>query len=218
MSWHRVSFEVSEEGEDIKCDNAIPSIFSQFLCKKDSYLLNIFLIFSFLRRWFSKALYDARRSSRVGEDIKNTMNPPPRLPRLVLSYTLDPNFPGARAPQRSKPGRAGWDLTLPKSVRLTAHKLNTIDLGIRVEIPPGYYGLITGRSSFPRNFNATVVEGIIDTGYSKNLFVMIRSYDILNELLIEEGTKICQLIIQPYTYDVTWFEDKLIKEYNSIKQ
>lgn len=134
--------------------------------------------------------------------------PPPVIPRVLL-FNLDPDFPGARVPQKSKIGRAGWDLTLPKRVRLTGHKLTKVNLGIQIEIPRGYYGLITGRSSFPQHYNATVVEGIIDPGYTDNLFVMIRSYDILDELLIEEGSKICQLIIQPCCDDIIWCSDNL---------
>lgn len=128
------------------------------------------------------------------------------LLRPILTCRLDPKFPGAKKPYQKTCHRAGWDLTLPETIKLDGYKVTKVDLGIRLEIPRGHYGLLTGRSSFCLHKDASVVDGIIDSDYKDNIFVMIRTYGILEPLTLEKGSRICQIIIQPYSNNIMWFK------------
>lgn len=101
-------------------------------------------------------------------------------------------------PARAHDTDAGLDLYVPEGQTCLVRRgaVYTIDLGIRVAIPDGYYGQLTLRSSAGKK-GLTIPHGvgIIDSGYRGNLKVAVAA---LNEpVLIPAGDRICQLIILP---------------------
>lgn len=101
-------------------------------------------------------------------------------------------------PTRAHDTDAGLDLYVPEGQTCLARRgaVYTIDLGIRVAIPDGYYGQLTLRSSAgKRGLTMPHGVGIIDSGYRGNLKVLVAA---INEpVLVAARDRICQLIILP---------------------
>lgn len=107
-------------------------------------------------------------------------------------------------PSRAHDTDAGLDLYVPEgqACLVRSGAVYTIDLGIRVAIPDGYYGQLTLRSSAGKK-GLTIPNGIgiIDSGYRGNLKLLVSA--LAEPVLVAAGERICQLIIhrQP-TVDV----------------
>jgi dUTP pyrophosphatase len=101
-------------------------------------------------------------------------------------------------PVRAHSTDAGLDLHVPEGqgclVRPGA--VYTIDLGVRVAIPDGYYGQLTLRSSAGKKGLALPHGvGVIDSGYRGNLKVLVTA--LAEPAMVAAGERICQLIILP---------------------
>lgn len=101
-------------------------------------------------------------------------------------------------PTRAHDTDAGLDLYVPEGQTCLARRgaVYTIDLGIRVAIPDGYYGQLTLRSSAGKK-GLTIPNGvgIIDSGYRGNLKVLVAA--LTEPVLVAARDRICQLIILP---------------------
>lgn len=99
-------------------------------------------------------------------------------------------------PTRAHATDAGLDLYVPEGqthlVRRNA--VCTVDLGIRVAIPDGYYGQLTLRSSLGKK-GLTIPNGvgIIDSGYRGNLKLLVSALD--KPVLVAARDRVCQLVI-----------------------
>lgn len=100
------------------------------------------------------------------------------------------------APVRTHSTDAGLDLHIPagQGCLVRPGAVYTIDLGIRVAIPDGYYGQLVLRSSAGQKGLAIPNgAGIIDSGYRGNLKVLVVA--LVEPVLIAAEERICQLII-----------------------
>lgn len=101
-------------------------------------------------------------------------------------------------PVRAHNTDAGLDLHVPEGqgclVRPGA--VYTINLGVRVAIPDGYYGQLTLRSSAGKKGLAIPHGvGIIDSGYRGDIKLLVTA--LAEPALVAAGERICQLIILP---------------------
>lgn len=101
-------------------------------------------------------------------------------------------------PVRAHDTDAGLDLHVPEGqgclVRPGA--IYTIDLGVRVAIPDGYYGQLVLRSSAgAKGLTIPHGVGVIDSGYRGNLKVLVAA--LAEPVLVAAKDRICQLIILP---------------------
>lgn len=71
-----------------------------------------------------------------------------------------------------------------------------IPTGVRVAIPDGWYGRITGRSSALAKLNIQVHEGIIDAGYTGELMIGA-TYLGPGHADVPRGTRLAQIILAP---------------------
>jgi len=70
-------------------------------------------------------------------------------------------------------------------------------LGMSVEIPPGYVGMIFPRSSInKKSLTLSNSVGIIDSSYRGELMAVF--YNTTDEQCYELGERCCQMIIMPY--------------------
>lgn len=107
-------------------------------------------------------------------------------------------------PTRAHATDAGLDLHVPEGqgIFVRPGAVYTIDLGVRVAIPDGYYGQLALRSSAgKRGLTIPHGVGVIDSGYRGPLKVLVAA--IAEPVKIVAGESICQLIILPLpTVDV----------------
>lgn len=113
--------------------------------------------------------------------------------KITLQKTM-----GVQDPTRAHDTDAGLDLYVPEEQTCLVRRgaVYTIDLGIRVAIPDGYYGQLTLRSSAGRK--GLIIPngvGIVDSGYRGNLKVLVTA--LTEPVLVAAGDRICQLIILP---------------------
>ena len=94
-------------------------------------------------------------------------------------------------------GNAGIDLPAYGDHSLVPNEIRTIGTGIAVSIPPGYCGLILGRSgnAFRRDFYVRHI-GLIDSNYRGEIFVRVENKHF-TDAQIPHGTLFAQLLIIP---------------------
>lgn len=123
-------------------------------------------------------------------------------------------------PYKAKPGSIGYDLVAPVDFVVPAHSRCCMPLNIAINLPRNIEGKIEPRSglsirgmegygkkivpakvfgfipwskevSGKQNFDADVLVGKIDPGYTDNINVIIKNNDV--EFLIRRGTRIAQI-------------------------
>lgn len=119
--------------------------------------------------------------------------------KMRIPATLDTYLEGmgeARMPIRAHADDAGWDLFVSVDTEIPPHGFKDVASGVRMELPNGYWGMLTGRSSTIRKRGLLVVQGIIDTGYRGELFSAV--WNLTSQpVKLEQGERIAQLILLP---------------------
>jgi len=117
--------------------------------------------------------------------------------RMRLPVMLKPTLTGEpRLPMRAHPDDAGWDLFVSERTVVPPGGFVDVPSGVHVEIPNGYWGMLTGRSSTVRRRGLLVVQGIIDTGYRGELFSAVQNLR-QEETVLEVGERVAQFILLP---------------------
>ena len=101
----------------------------------------------------------------------------------------------ARIPTRSSPCSAGYDLYSAHSLVIPARGRDLCFTDIQIKVPDGCYGRIAPRSGLAQRFGIHVGAGVIDADFRGNVAVVLFNYGV-NDLLIEPGNKIAQLICE----------------------
>ena len=105
--------------------------------------------------------------------------------------------PGAYLPHRAHATDAGLDLKTPIAFGLQDGQSISIDTGVHVELPHGYYGKIESKSGLNVKYGIVSCGGVIDEGYTGSIAVKL--YNLSGSAYsFEKGDKIAQLVIQPY--------------------
>ena len=100
-------------------------------------------------------------------------------------------------PERAHLGDAGYDLRSVERVDLAPGSRALVRTGISVAIPEGYAGLVLPRSGLAVRHGISLVNtpGLIDSGYRGEILVPLINHDRQETFLIEEGTRIAQLVL-----------------------
>lgn len=88
---------------------------------------------------------------------------------------------------------AGFDLYASEDTKIESGRTELVPFDISVQMPPGYWAWITGRSSMIRNRNLLVTSGIIDHGYRGPLFANVTNMNG-EAITIAKGERVAQLI------------------------
>lgn len=118
---------------------------------------------------------------------------------LYWTATTGEEF-SSTAPRQALPGDCGVDLHVAADTTLPPGEPIDIPLGIKVELPPGVWGLLIGRSSTLRQHRLTVHPGVIDTGYRGPLFALTENLCNFPQE-VSRGTRIAQLVLLPNLVD-----------------
>lgn len=107
----------------------------------------------------------------------------------------------ARLPVYSTAFSAGADLCacLDGPVTLAPGETRLISIGISMEIPEGYAGLVFARSGLAtkRSLAPANKVGVIDSDYRGEFFVPLHNHGTVPRT-IEDGERIAQMILTPY--------------------
>lgn len=116
----------------------------------------------------------------------------------------------AKLPTKGHQGDAGIDFYAIEDVTFLPKSKHKVFTGVSIEIPEGYVGLVWDKSSIAFNKGLKTMGGVIDSGYrGEILMVLYNTCD--EEVVIEKGDKIAQIIIQK-------FEDCDILETESLSE
>jgi len=118
-------------------------------------------------------------------------------------------------PSKNNYSDAGLDLTIIKEYKRMNSDTVLYDTGIKLEIPNGYYVEIVPRSSISRSgYMLANSVGIIDQGYTGNLYVALRKINKDCEDLVMPY-KCCQIIMKKQIYPKIVIEDLVSSGANS---
>lgn len=109
-----------------------------------------------------------------------------------LQMVLD--SPKAQLPTRANPGDAGFDLYVSEDVEIPPGEFVDVPCGLRIALPVGVWGRITGRSSTLRKRRLLVAEGVIDTGYRGPLYAGVFNLGPV-PVSITVGDRIAQFVL-----------------------
>ena len=114
----------------------------------------------------------------------------------------------AKAPFKKHIGDAGWDLYVSRDCDIPAGATIDVHTDIKIDMPPYLYARIVGRSSTLRKHGLLVNEGIIDNGYTGELFVGV--HNMSNKTFhVKQGMRLAQVLFHVIE-DIRWSEvDKL---------
>jgi len=129
------------------------------------------------------------------------------MPARYVDYALGE---GAKTPYKKHIGDAGWDLFVSRECVIEPGQTVDVHTDIRIDMPPYLFARIVGRSSTLRNHHLMVNEGIIDNGYTGELFVCVHNLGDA-PFKVEKGMRLAQVLFHPIE-DVRWSEVSEIKE------
>lgn len=106
--------------------------------------------------------------------------------------------PDVTLPSYAYAGDAGLDLRASESVVIEPFERKLISTGIAVAIPEGYAGFVQPRSGLALKQGLTIANtpGLIDSHYRGELKVIAVNLDKSAPIVINEGDRIAQLVIQ----------------------
>ena len=110
---------------------------------------------------------------------------------MILKFKV---LEGGTLPIRAHREDAGYDIYSPWSFCIKPHQNASVRLGVCVEIPKGYTGLLLGRSSM-NGKGIICMTGVIDSGYTGELRAMFFNATNHHAIDIHKGERICQLVI-----------------------
>src|SRR3989344_8520968 len=103
--------------------------------------------------------------------------------------------PDATIPRYAHHGDAGLDLFTIESLEREPRERKTVPLGLAIEIPAGYVGLIWDKSGLSHKYGIKSFGGVIDSSYRGEIHVGVMNLSD-KFFSFEKGQKIAQLLIQ----------------------
>lgn len=102
-------------------------------------------------------------------------------------------FKNIKLPTKSHLPDVGLDCYMPESFILKPFETKTIGLGIGIQVPEGFAGMLVPRSSIAER-GLIIQTAVIDPDYTWEIHLIITNCS--NEIVeIEEGQRVCSLII-----------------------
>ena len=107
--------------------------------------------------------------------------------------------PELKTPTRATEGSAGHDFYLPKTITIDANSINTVDSGIKVQIPKNHVLLLFPRSSLGIKHRVILANttGVIDSDFKDTIKLPLYNYDNL-PIVLNKGERIAQAVCVPY--------------------
>jgi len=119
--------------------------------------------------------------------MDETHDPPLALPVLVGA--------GGALPEYGSDGAAGADLRASEAVVIPPGGRAAVPTALRLEIPPGYAGLVWPRSGLAVRHGIDTLAGVIDSDYRGEVRVVLVNHGD-EPFAIAAGDRIAQLLLQ----------------------
>jgi dUTP pyrophosphatase len=103
----------------------------------------------------------------------------------------------AQAPERSRPGDAGYDLRCLAPVVLEPGGREKVPTGVAIALPSGYCGLVVPRSGLAARHGVMPTLGLIDPNFRGELAVTLLNTGA-EPFHAEAGDRIAQLLLLPF--------------------
>lgn len=117
--------------------------------------------------------------ARLKEQIEKFSEPRPLVFEPVelgdLGTLVTPNGPVDLLPRRGYDDDAGLDLMVAADMKIGPHQFADVPTGVKCDIPHGHWLMIVGRSSTLRKRGLLVSTGIIDAGWTGELFAGVQN-------------------------------------------
>lgn len=116
----------------------------------------------------------------------------------AISLPIKRLDPTVELPSYAYSGDAGLDLRANEDVTLRPLERRLVSTGLAIAIPEGYAGFVQPRSGLALREGLSMANtpGLIDAHYRGELKVCAINLDSNNEIHIERGERIAQLVIQ----------------------
>lgn len=114
----------------------------------------------------------------------------------MLNLEVKKLHPEANLPTKANPADAGLDLYALDVTEVPAYGSRLVSTGIAVSIPEGWCGVIKSRSSVALKQSLEVGAGVIDSGYTGEVKVLLRNHSEKIKWL-NQSDRIAQLLILP---------------------
>lgn len=102
-------------------------------------------------------------------------------------------FKNVQLPKKSHLPDCGLDCFMPESFELKPLETKTIGLGIGIQVPEGFAGMLVPRSSIAEK-GLLIQTSIIDPDYTGEIHLIITNCSN-NNVVIEKNQRVCSLVI-----------------------
>jgi dUTP pyrophosphatase len=104
-------------------------------------------------------------------------------------------YSDAQIPQKGTPNSAGFDLYafVTDPVTIVPQSRITVETGISIAFPKGWYGRIAPRSGLAFNYGIDVLAGVVDSDYRGQIKVILLNTGD-TPFTIKHGDRIAQII------------------------
>lgn len=113
---------------------------------------------------------------------------------LTREFAIERCHPDAQLPTKGSPEAAGYDLYSVQQVTLFPGERQAIDIGIKTQIPKGFYGRIADRSGLAYKNGLTVLAGVIDSDYRGEWKVILLNTGE-EPFTVAIGSRIAQVVL-----------------------
>ncbi|MFC4949693.1 dUTP diphosphatase [Pseudonocardia sp. GCM10023141] len=113
----------------------------------------------------------------------------------MLLTRLDAGLP---IPAYARDGDAGADLHCTSDVVLAPGERQLVGTGVAIALPTGYAGFVHPRSGLAAKAGLSIVNapGTVDSGYRGEIRVCLVNLDPRQEIRLQRGDRIAQLVVQ----------------------
>ena len=102
-------------------------------------------------------------------------------------------FKNVQLPKKSHLPDCGLDCFMPESFELKPLETKTIGLGIGIQVPEGFAGMLVPRSSIAEK-GLLIQTSIIDPDYTGEIHLIITNCSN-NNVVIEKNQRVCSLVV-----------------------
>ncbi len=108
----------------------------------------------------------------------------------------------AVVPAYAHPGDAGADLCTTVDVRLAPGERVLVPTGVAIALPDGHVALVHPRSGLAARCGLSIVNapGTVDAGYRGEIKVLLVNLDPGEEIVLEAGDRVAQLVVQRFEH------------------